>query len=266
MSGDPYECPRCGGRTVTLACAEGRCARPVVSRRDADGKPIAWIVGLVDLDLGSFATVEALGDGAVDPALMASGSRFDPRRDLPARVQRALWPKCGAVDLAPDGSATAVVPDPAEAEEIASTSDELERHRRDAAFWREQHGRAVAMRDEEIRRYQEGAVSLRAQLDAALAERDALLAENSRLAALASRAAQLTLQRNHHHERHWDLSTRIHWMQSIAAAAMRQGLAACRALRSAVARREALLDELAPGWRERAEPHLNPNDPTEGPR
>ena len=63
---DPYECPRCGGRTVTLACAEGRCARPVVSRRDADGKPVAWMVGLVDLDLGSFATVEALGSEAVE--------------------------------------------------------------------------------------------------------------------------------------------------------------------------------------------------------
>jgi len=77
------------------------------------------------------------------------------------------------------------------------------------------------------------------------AERDALEAENTRLAAVASQAAQLTLQRNHHRERATSLGARVDWMQSVAAAAMRQGLAACRALRSAVARREAERDALA---------------------
>ena len=231
MSGDPYECPRCGCRTVTLACGEGRCARPVVSRRDADGKPVAWMVGLVDLELGSTATVE----GAV---VVGAPDEYSLRR----------------------------------------LRDELDYHRRDAtyrmAFAVQAQNVLAAVADALGVSLEQNLPELRAAFLEAVAardaERDALLAENSRLAALASRAAQLTLQRNHHHERHWELSTRIHWMQSVAAAAMRQGLATCRALRSAVARREALLDALAPGWRERAEPHpnphLTPNDPTEGTR
>jgi hypothetical protein len=78
----------------------------------------------------------------------------------------------------------------------------------------------------------------RTRADAAEADRDALRAEvgrlraeNTRLAHLASQTMDLVVERNHYRERAETHRARIDWMQSVAAAAMRDGLAACRDLR-----------------------------------
>ena len=72
----------------------------------------------------------------------------------------------------------------------------------------------------------------RAERDAARAEADALRAENTRLATSNAHAADLIVERNHYRERAETHRGRIDWMQSVAAAAMRQGLAECRRLRA----------------------------------
>lgn len=81
-------------------------------------------------------------------------------------------------------------------------------------------------------------VAERTRADAAEADRDALRAEvgrlraeNTRLAHLASQTMDLVVERNHYRERAETHRARIDWMQSVAAAAMRDGLAACRDLR-----------------------------------
>ena len=78
----------------------------------------------------------------------------------------------------------------------------------------------------------------RTRADAAEADRDALRAEcerlraeNTRLAHLAGQTMDLVVERNHYRERAETHRARIDWMQSVAAAAMRDGLAACRDLR-----------------------------------
>ena len=71
-----------------------------------------------------------------------------------------------------------------------------------------------------------------AERDAARAEADALRAENTRLATSNAHAADLIVERNHYRERAETHRGRIDWMQSVAAAAMRQGLAECRRLRA----------------------------------
>lgn len=83
------------------------------------------------------------------------------------------------------------------------------------------------------------AATERTRADAAEAEVARLRAENTRLAHLAGQAADLVVERNHYRERAETHRSRIDWMQSVAASAMRQGLAACRRLRADLARTEA---------------------------
>lgn len=71
----------------------------------------------------------------------------------------------------------------------------------------------------------------RALADALRESDERLRAENTRFAAAASQAADLAVERNHHRERHYDFAARVDWMQSVAAEAMRVGLATCRDLR-----------------------------------
>lgn len=75
-----------------------------------------------------------------------------------------------------------------------------------------------------------------------------LRAENARLAHLAGQTVDLVVERNHYRERATTHRERIDWMQSVAAAAMRQGLAECRRLRARLAD---AAEEIDRHWSER---------------
>lgn len=77
--------------------------------------------------------------------------------------------------------------------------------------------------------------SLAVQRAEAEAEADRLRAENTHLAELARSTAESLLERNRYRERALSHGRRLDWMQSITAAAMRQGLDACHRLRRQVA-------------------------------
>ncbi len=124
----------------------------------------------------------------------------------------------------------------AHAERLRDLLDALDGAERDEADGLDGASADVAYNRRALRSLAEEAA---ATADAAEAEVARLRAENTRLAHLAGQAADLVVERNHYRERAETHRSRIDWMQSVAASAMRQGLAACRRLRADLARTEA---------------------------